>query len=229
LEVILDFAIIDTAAGSDARTAAQHTESDDATAAEPRGAHWTPERIERLKELWSQGLSLSEIAKALGLLTRNQVVGKVHRLKLPGRPSPLTAAARSWYRGAKSEPVASTEAFPVAALLDLPGARLLLGLKPLPVPEPVAPPVAEKAPERRARPAPAAREKVDALFDAAAFGVSAAVQSLRSGACKWPIGDPKDADFHFCCAPMKGKAYCDAHAKLAYMEPHSRLRVPRAA
>ncbi len=50
---------------------------------------WTEERVERLKELWSQGMSASEIAQLLGDVTRNAVIGKAHRLGLSGRPSPI--------------------------------------------------------------------------------------------------------------------------------------------
>ena len=41
---------------------------------------WTDERVEQLKKLWSEGLSASQIAKQLGGVTRNAVIGKVHRL-----------------------------------------------------------------------------------------------------------------------------------------------------
>lgn len=50
---------------------------------------WTDERVERLKYLWSQGMSASEIAQELGDVTRNAVIGKAHRLGLSGRPSPI--------------------------------------------------------------------------------------------------------------------------------------------
>ncbi len=46
---------------------------------------WTEERVEKLKELWAEGLSASEIARVLGGVTRNAVIGKVHRLRLAGR------------------------------------------------------------------------------------------------------------------------------------------------
>ncbi|MCG8443546.1 MAG: GcrA cell cycle regulator [Caulobacterales bacterium] len=49
---------------------------------------WTDDRVERLKKLWSEGLSASQIAKELGGVTRNAVIGKVHRLGLSGRATP---------------------------------------------------------------------------------------------------------------------------------------------
>lgn len=55
---------------------------------------WTDERVEELKKLWSEGLSASQIAKQLGGVTRNAVIGKVHRLGLSGRATPSRPARR---------------------------------------------------------------------------------------------------------------------------------------
>ncbi|MGF1544387.1 MAG: GcrA family cell cycle regulator [Parvularculaceae bacterium] len=49
---------------------------------------WTDERVELLKKLWSEGLSASQIATKMGGVTRNAVIGKVHRLGLSGRATP---------------------------------------------------------------------------------------------------------------------------------------------
>lgn len=46
---------------------------------------WTPARVETLRKGWREGLSASQIAKELGGVTRNAVIGKVHRLGLAGR------------------------------------------------------------------------------------------------------------------------------------------------
>jgi GcrA cell cycle regulator len=57
---------------------------------------WTDDRVELLKKLWSDGLSASQIAAELGGITRNAVIGKVHRLGLSGRAkSPASAAPRT--------------------------------------------------------------------------------------------------------------------------------------
>src|SRR3979411_1351286 len=56
---------------------------------------WTEERVELLKKLWADGLSASQIAAELGGITRNAVIGKVHRLGLSGRAkSPSSSAPR---------------------------------------------------------------------------------------------------------------------------------------
>jgi GcrA cell cycle regulator len=57
------------------------------------GMSWTDERVELLKKLWSDGLSASQIAAELGGITRNAVIGKVHRLGLSGRAKSASSAA----------------------------------------------------------------------------------------------------------------------------------------
>lgn len=56
---------------------------------------WTDERVEMLTKLWSEGLSASQIAKKLGGVTRNAVIGKVHRLGLSGRATPSRPPRRA--------------------------------------------------------------------------------------------------------------------------------------
>ena len=53
------------------------------------GNVWTDERLEELKKLWAQGLSISQIGEALGV-SRNAIAGKAHRMGLPKRPSPIS-------------------------------------------------------------------------------------------------------------------------------------------
>src|SRR5204863_6919853 len=55
---------------------------------------WTEERVELLKKLWQDGLSASQIAAELGGVTRNAVIGKVHRLGLSGRGQPTSSIKR---------------------------------------------------------------------------------------------------------------------------------------
>ena len=55
---------------------------------------WTDERVETLKKLWTEGLSASQIAQKLGGVTRNAVIGKVHRLGLSGRATPSRTRSR---------------------------------------------------------------------------------------------------------------------------------------
>ena len=69
---------------------------------------WTEERVSELKKLWAEGHSASQIAKRLGSVTRNAVIGKVHRLKLSGRAKP--ASRRSDRPRAAAKPPNRTSA-----------------------------------------------------------------------------------------------------------------------
>jgi len=77
---------------------------------------WTEERVEQLKTLWTEGLSASQIARVLGGVTRNAVIGKVHRLGLAGRASSMRAerprialSPKPALRAAPQEPVVLEE------------------------------------------------------------------------------------------------------------------------
>jgi GcrA cell cycle regulator len=102
---------------------------------------WTDERVTVLKKLWLEGLSASQIAKQLGGVTRNAVIGKVHRLGLSGRATP-SQPSRPAFRPARPrpqapvaaapaprrpEPVVRPAALPVLAP-DLPGTATVLTL-----------------------------------------------------------------------------------------------------
>ena len=67
---------------------------------------WSDDRVEQLKKLWEAGLSASQIAAELGNVTRNAVIGKVHRLGLSGRAkSPATAAPRQRKAARPAQPM----------------------------------------------------------------------------------------------------------------------------
>lgn len=76
---------------------------------------WTDERVERLTQMWGEGLSASQIAKELGGVTRNAVIGKVHRLGLSNRAGAPGAAAAPADPVADAEPVAEAPAAPEPA------------------------------------------------------------------------------------------------------------------
>lgn len=72
---------------------------------------WTDERVETLKKLWQDGLSASQIAKQLGGVTRNAVIGKVHRLGLSGRAAP-SKPARPVFKAPRPQRPAAQPAAP---------------------------------------------------------------------------------------------------------------------
>ncbi len=86
---------------------------------------WTDERVSMLRQLWGEGKTAAEIAKILGGVTRNAVIGKAHRLKLSGRVSPIQQNTRTETvisRAVANRPAAA-ESRPVRALareLELP-------------------------------------------------------------------------------------------------------------
>src|SRR6188768_381639 len=69
---------------------------------------WTDERVELLKKLWQDGLSASQIAGELGGVTRNAVIGKVHRLGLSGRATPSKPARPAFKTPRPARPAATT-------------------------------------------------------------------------------------------------------------------------
>lgn len=164
---------------------------------------WTEDRVETLKKLWADGLSASQIAKQLGGVTRNAVIGKVHRLGLSGRAAPSRPARRPAPRPAPRPATAK----PVIAKTA-----------------PQSAPVKAKPAAAEAKSAPLMAPK-----DAAKLpnGEYATVLTLREGMCKWPIGDPTDTEFRFCGRHSGvGNAYCEAHAQLAYQPQAKRKRKP---
>ncbi|HZZ31920.1 MAG TPA: GcrA family cell cycle regulator [Phenylobacterium sp.] len=73
---------------------------------------WTDERVELLKKLWQDGLSASQIAKQLGGVTRNAVIGKVHRLGLSGRATPSKPARTTFKAPRPARQISATPSAP---------------------------------------------------------------------------------------------------------------------
>lgn len=65
---------------------------------------WTEDRVELLKKLWTEGLSASQIARQMGGVTRNAVIGKVHRLGLSGRATPARVSTAKISAGTRLQP-----------------------------------------------------------------------------------------------------------------------------
>jgi GcrA cell cycle regulator len=165
---------------------------------------WTDERVETLKKLWAEGLSASQIAGRIGGVSRNAVIGKVHRLGLSGRAT--TSRIRTLRPRARV--VAFPNRAPVVQYRTQGNAALkaLLVAEPDPEPFVMAPvPVEEFA-------LPQA-QRVELL-------------QLKDGMCRWPIGDPQDDNFRFCGCRTGGGTYCEHHARIAY-QPVQRRRAPQ--
>ncbi len=160
---------------------------------------WTEDRIDQLKRLWTEGHSASQIAKQLGGVTRNAVIGKVHRLGLSGRATPSRPVKRP-PRLATPKPRSAENGSSVST-------------SPSQRDRAPAPKLAEEAALAAALP-PATNEK----------GETASILTIRDSMCKWPIGDPADPHFAFCGRKAECGPYCAEHAKLAFQPARKRER-----
>ena len=163
---------------------------------------WTDERIGLLKRMWKEGKSAAEIAKTLGKgVTRNAVIGKAHRMSLSGRPSPI-----------KNPPPSKKD------LLK----KDVKNLK------------KNAVPSAGALKNPQTLKEVEELKnigkDVVPPGGGVALVDLTERMCKWPIGDPREADFTFCGRNIRiGTPYCPEHAAMAYQSSSRNRHAPVAA
>jgi GcrA cell cycle regulator len=166
------------------------------------GATWTDERVELLKKLWTDGLSASQIAAELGNVTRNAVIGKVHRLGLSGRAKDVKATSAA-PRARKATRAPSAPA-PIA-----PQAHSNVVLAPVPL-QPV-------------RQEPTVMVEEDDM--AIPMSERVTIMDLRESMCRWPMGDPTKPEFRFCGArSITGLPYCTHHARIAYQPVADRKR-----
>ena len=171
------------------------------------GATWTDERVELLKKLWTDGLSASQIAAELGNVTRNAVIGKVHRLGLSGRAKDVKAASAT-PRARKATRAPSAPA-PIA-----PQPHSNVVLAPIPL-QPV-----------REEPVVTVEEEDMAI----PMSERVTIMDLRESMCRWPMGDPTKPEFRFCGArSITGLPYCNHHARIAYQPVADRKRERKLA
>lgn len=162
---------------------------------------WTEERVGVLTKLWMEGLSASQIAGELGEgVTRNAVIGKVHRLKLSGRAKPANSSqrARTASRAPRRPRTSGGTSFKRRVIsTPVVGAT---ALKPMEVEQEGI----------RVNP-----NNVTELFIPVDERIG--LLGLSEKTCKWPIGDPLLEDFHFCGRDSNENApYCEFHSKRAY-------------
>ena len=185
---------------------------------------WTDERVEILKKLWGEGQSASQIAKELGGVTRNAVIGKVHRLGLSNRATSSSSSKSdsktkasvksisSTKRGAikSNAPKVTSENSPSEPRSNVTSLRrqIIPAGQPLP-PQPSA---NEISPEALAR-----------VNEIEKKAKKISLLELTERTCKWPVGDPATEDFWFCgLATQSGKPYCEAHVGVAFQPMNSR-------
>lgn len=157
---------------------------------------WTDERITRLRKLWGEGHSASQIASRLDCgLSRCAVIGKVHRLKLPTRMTP-ERKARCYRSGPvsyeeKQRREAERMVRRMIAQRDRRQRKQDGSWPPLFIPEPIKPPD----------------------FLALTFG------ELKPESCRYPRGE--NSDMRFCGQPkMEGHSYCRYCYAITHHKPH---------
>ncbi len=164
---------------------------------------WTDERVELLRQLWLDGRSASQISAQLGHgLTRNAVIGKVHRLGLAGRAkSPSSVASPP--RPAPTPRVAPRSSSGGGARAAVRGnTALALSSEPMLDARPVF------------------HEDV-----VVPMSLRVTIVELREAMCRWPLGDPTSPEFRYCGSPSPGAGpYCAHHGKLAYQPVQDRRR-----
>ncbi len=178
---------------------------------------WTDERVETLKKMWGEGQSASQIAKELGGVTRNAVIGKVHRLGLSNRAAPAAAAA------AKEEPAAKTAAPAAAkaAATPEPATEAARPIAPIPPRKPIISAGQPLPPQPSAN--EISPEALASVREVEKTAKKIGLMELTERTCKWPIGDPATDDFWFCgLAVQPGKPYCEAHVGVAFQPMSSR-------
>lgn len=186
---------------------------------------WTDERIDTLRTMWEAGQTASQIAEALGGVSRNAVIGKAHRLGLQARPSPVKAnepavVAEPVVAAAPPAPEPEPEPEPIRAAPVVDAE---------PAPEPVREPqpilrsvgpggfVRQSPGEQQPPPSPAPPRRLVPAKPSPEIAGKTSLLDLNDRICKWPIGHPGEPDFHFCGDKVNpGFPYCVAHCGHAY-------------
>ena len=214
---------------------------------------WTEERIEKLTKMWEGGSTASQIAEELGGVSRNAVIGKAHRLELKARPSPVKAndkadgpapAAAKPAKAAEPAPRAAPAQRPSAAPAAVPRAAApAAGSAPGSasgdsIPAPVSakphPRIVSVGPggflrqgpgDQQAPIPPAPPRRLVPAKPSPEIAGKTSLLELNDRICRWPMGHPGEADFHFCGEAVNpGFPYCVEHCGRAYQ-----AQLPRGA
>ncbi|WP_189370293.1 GcrA family cell cycle regulator [Tateyamaria omphalii] len=182
---------------------------------------WTDERVELLKKMWGEGQSASQIAKELGGVTRNAVIGKVHRLGLSNRAGGGGSSTSTAKAEAKPKPAPKAKAEPKVQPKTEPAVKPVETKTSLPARKQIIPAGQPLPPQPSANEiSPEALAKVNEVEKKAK---KISLMELTERTCKWPVGDPATDNFWFCGLPVQqGKPYCEAHVGVAFQPMSSR-------
>lgn len=156
---------------------------------------WTDENVEKLKKLWAEEVSCSQIAKELGC-TRNAVIGKAGRMKLKKRDQ---AVAHRHWQATNLERYGSKNGRKAGAARRREAKN----------------PASHAWRWNTSGPKPG-RQIEEPVNIVGAYSLA----DLPPRGCKWPLGDPRSEAFGFCGAPRDGDGpYCVGHSQIAYDRP----------
>ena len=168
---------------------------------------WNDERVELLKKMWLDGMSASQIAAELSNgITRNAVIGKVHRLGLSGRvKAPTQAQPRP--RPQVRSPRSTTPRMGGGGGGG--GSPMVRGNTAL-------------AFAPRMHEAPVQRPIEEVVIPMSERGT---IMELKEAMCRWPLGDPATPEFRYCGGRSEiGDPYCTYPARVAYQPAQDRRR-----
>jgi GcrA cell cycle regulator len=216
---------------------------------------WTEERIATLTKMWEGGATASQIADELGGVSRNAVIGKAHRLGLKARPSPVKAKEVKKPAPKKKVDVAPAAPRPVvkkpAPVMEAPRAEpeddrdsddlastaaapAELNSQPIPNRQDSFPKIVSYGPggflrqgpgDQQPPIPPAPPRKLVPAKPSPAIADKTSLLDLSDRVCRWPMGHPGEADFHFCGDKVNpGFPYCVQHCGRAYQ-----AQLPRGA
>ena len=202
---------------------------------------WTEERIDRLKAMWTEGATASQIADELGGVSRNAVIGKAHRLGLEARPSPVKPGEEK--EGAKKPAKAAAPKAARPKIESSAASPHADDVAPGDAPDGPGPDLRGPPPSQPAKPdsnlqyrsvgpggfirqgpgdtqapiPPAPPRRLVPAKPSAEVADKTSLLDLNDRICKWPLGHPGEPDFHFCGQPANpGFPYCVQHCGVAY-------------
>jgi len=208
---------------------------------------WTDERVETLKKMWGEGQSASQIAKELGGVTRNAVIGKVHRLGLSNRvvagkeavgapPHASSLAPKAAAKVFELKPTNAPQASTPKATGDAPApksavkapdaplsvaASIVDSMAPIPLRKSIVPAGQPLPPQPSAN--EISPETLASVREVEKRAMRLTLMELTERTCKWPIGDPATDEFWFCgLTSVAGKPYCEAHVSVAFQPMSAR-------
>jgi GcrA cell cycle regulator len=196
---------------------------------------WTDEMVEELKRLWDEGVTTGEIGRRLNI-SKNSIVGKVHRLGLSGRPSPIKKKSEEPSTDKAPKKTPAKEKKVVTKKVDEPkNSNNHTPVKKTTVekkeaePKHIEAPKVSVVPEKPSVAEPSNEDDIklaksmNLTAPSISKGENLSLTDLDNHTCRWPIGDPKDDDFHFCGKKIRlGQTYCEEHAAIAYVKPNKK-------